>query len=186
MSVLTTERLILRRFDRGDAEFILVLLNEPSFLRNVGDKGVRTVADAEGYIASGPVASYERFGFGLYLVALRDSGTPIGMCGLLKRDTLDDVDIGFAFLPAYWSKGYAVESAAAIMTYGRDVLGLQRIVAIVSPDNRDSFRVLEKIGFTLQGMIRQSDEELAFFASDSTDRAGVSDRRPPAREAAGS
>ncbi len=167
MTVLTTERLILRHFDHGDAEFVLALLNEPSFLQNIGDKGVRTLADARGYLTSGPMASYQRFGFGLYLVALRESGTPIGMCGLLKRDWLDDPDIGFAFLPAFWSKGYAVESASAVRAYGHNQLGLKRIVAIVSPGNKDSFRVLERIGFRSEGTIHQADEELAFFAADA-------------------
>jgi RimJ/RimL family protein N-acetyltransferase len=126
--------LILRRLETGDAEFILALLNDPSFLRFIGDKGVRTVDDAREYISNGPLASYERFGFGLYLTERKDDGVPIGICGLLKREALKDVDVGFAFLPRFWSKGYAFESASAVMAYGRNVLGLS-IVAIISPDN---------------------------------------------------
>lgn len=146
MTILETRRLALRLMVAEDAPFVLELLNEPSFLRFIGDRDVRTLADARAYIEKGPAASYARYGFGLWLAQLRDDGTPIGMCGLLKRDTLDDVDIGFALLPAYWGKGLAHEAAAAVMDYGRRVLGIARIVAIVSPDNAASIRLLEKIG----------------------------------------
>ena len=91
--VLDTERLSLRRLGAADAEFIVELLNQPSFIANIGDRGVRTADDARRYIEDGPVASYERFGFGLFLVELKSTGEPIGICGLLKRDTLDDVDV---------------------------------------------------------------------------------------------
>ena len=114
MTVLETERLVLRRLCSDDAEFILELLNQPSFLRYIGDKGVRNAEDAVQYIQTGPQASYERFGFGLYLVELKETGVSIGMCGLLKRDSLPDVDVGFAFLSDYWLQGYAFESAAAV------------------------------------------------------------------------
>jgi RimJ/RimL family protein N-acetyltransferase len=146
MSVLETERLRLRRLDEGDAEFLLGLLNEPSYVRNIGDRGVRTIDDARRYLAERFVASYERHGFGLYLVELKATGEAIGICGLVKRDSLADPDVGFAFLPRFWSKGYATESAAAVMAYGRDALGIGRIVAIVSPDNAGSIRVIEKLG----------------------------------------
>ena len=168
MSVLETERLALRKLSRDDAEFILELLNEPSFIRNIGDKGVRTRDDAVQYIQNGPVASYQRFGFGLYLVPLKGSGVPIGICGLLKRETLQDIDVGFAFLPRFWSKGYAVESAAAVMDHGRNVLGIGRIVAITAPENYGSIKVLEKIGLRFEGVIRLSEgeREIKFFVSD--------------------
>src|SRR6266478_6993681 len=130
LKVLETDRLILRRLSVEDAEFIFRLLNEPSFLRYIGDKGVRTITDARDYILQGPIRSYESFGFGLYLAELKNGGIPIGMCGLLKRETLADVDIGFAFLPRFWSQGYALESALAVKAYGLDILGLKRIVAI--------------------------------------------------------
>ncbi len=122
MTVVETPRLILRRLTLDDAEFIHQLLNEPSFLEFVGDKGVRTLDDARDYLLKGPIASYATFGFGLNLVNLKPDGTHIGMCGLLKREALPDVDVGFAFLPAFWSKGYAVESAAAVIEHGRRVL----------------------------------------------------------------
>jgi RimJ/RimL family protein N-acetyltransferase len=164
--VLETERLTLRQLSVDDAEFVLELLNEPSFLRYIGDRGVRNLADAAEYILNRLVASYERNGFGLYLVELKESRIPIGISGLVKRDTLPDADIGFAFLPAYWSKGYAVESAAAVMNYAREVLGLTRIVAITSPDNEASARLLDKIGLRFERMIKLADdaEEVKLFA----------------------
>lgn len=167
--ILETERLVLRQFDTDDAEFILELLNEPSFIQNIGDRGVRTLEDARSYIMRVPVASYEQHGFGLYLVLLKESGAPIGMCGLIRRDTLDDVDIGYAFLPRYWSKGYAVESALAVREYARDVVGLKRLVAITDPDNEGSMRVLEKIGLRFEKMVRLSEDdiELKLFGADS-------------------
>jgi len=154
--------------ETDDAAFMLTLLNEPSFVRNIGDRGVRTIADAESYITAGPLASYERFGFGLYIVQLKRSGASIGICGLLKRETLRDVDIGFAFLPRFWSRGYAFESAAAVREHARNDIGLQRLVAIVDPVNAGSIRVLEKLGFTFERMIRLGDEQkdLKLFGCD--------------------
>jgi RimJ/RimL family protein N-acetyltransferase len=157
--VLETERLILRRFSTGDAEFILKLLNEPSFVRNIGDKGVRSTADALRYIETGPVASYERFGFGLYVVELKATCESIGICGLINREGLSDVDVGFAFLPSFWSKGYAFEAASAVTAYARDVLGIQRIVAITAPDNTASIKVLDKLGLRFERMIKLSEGE---------------------------
>lgn len=168
MKIIETERLLLREITEDDAEFILELLNEPGWIRNIGDRGVRTIDDARRYIADRFVAGYERFGFGLYLVELKESGASAGMCGLVRRDSLEDVDIGFAFLERFWSRGYAFESASAVMDYARNALGLKRIVAIVSPDNRGSIKVLEKIGLHFERMIRMPGdaEEIKLFARD--------------------
>ena len=167
MTVLKTDRLIIRRLTLDDAEFILKLLNEPSFLRYIGDKGVRNLEDAIRYLQTGPLASYERFGFGQFLVELKESSLPIGMSGLIKRDTLPDVDIGFAFLPDYWSQGYALEAAAALMNYGRETHGLRRIVAITSPDNYASMKLLGKLGLRFEGMIKltEDQDEVRLFGS---------------------
>ena len=167
MTVLVTDRLSLRRLSIDDAGFILRLLNEPSFIQNIGDKGVRTIDDAGSYILNGPVASYEKFGFGLWLVEMKESGVSAGICGLLKRDVLEDVDLGYAFLPEFWSRGYALESASAVMSYATATLGLKRIVAVTNVDNQSSIRLLEKIGFEYQQMVRLSDDgqELKLFAS---------------------
>ncbi|MDB4950291.1 MAG: ribosomal-protein-alanine acetyltransferase [Gemmatimonadetes bacterium] len=148
MTVLETERLALRRFTPDDAEFVLRLLNEPSFIENIGDKGVRTVEQAAGYLTDGPIHSYDRHGHGLYLVEQTATGQPIGMCGLIKREQLADVDLGYAYVPEAWSRGYAFEAAAAVLRYGRDELGFTKTLAIVSPGNAGSIRLLEKLGFS--------------------------------------
>lgn len=159
---------MLRQFSTDDAGFILRLLNEPSFIQNIGDRGVRTVEDARSYILRVPVASYEQNGFGLYLVILKETGASMGMCGLIKRDELEDVDIGYAFLPEYWSKGYAIEAATAVKEYARDRIGLKRLVAITDPQNHASIRLLEKIGLRFERMIRLSEDdiELKLLAAD--------------------
>jgi len=165
MNIIRSERLDLRELELQDDEFILRLLNEASFLRFIGDKGVRTLSDARDYISQGPMDSYRRFGFGLYLTSRRDSGAPVGICGLVKREGLADVDVGFALLSQYCSRGYAAESAAAVLAYGKQQLRLQRIVAITAPDNHASVAVLEKIGLTFERMIRLSEHspELKMF-----------------------
>lgn len=150
---LETTRLVLRRMTLDDAGFICALLNDPSFLRHIGDRGVRTPEDACEYIQAGPMSSYARHGFGLLIVELKATGEPMGICGLLKRDTLADVDVGFAFLPRYWSNGYAFESASAVMAHGREAFGLTRIVAITSPDNVASGQLLQKLGFAFEELI---------------------------------
>jgi len=168
MNVLETDRLNLRRISTDDAEFILQLLNEPSFLQFIGDRGVRTLDDARNYIRNGPMASYERFGFGLYLTELKEPRVPIGMCGLLKRDTLEDVDIGFAFVPQYWKQGYAMESAAAVMAHAKDALGLNRLAAITSPENETSIALLLKLGMRFEKLTRLTEEapEIKLFVCD--------------------
>lgn len=168
MTVLETERLILRQFTTDDAAFIHQLLNEPSWIRNIGDRNIRTIEDACSYIVNGPVKSYERNGFGLWLIVLRETGESMGMCGLIRRDGLEDIDIGYALLPNFWSMGYAVEAARATKEYARDAVGLKRLVAIVDPANEASIRVLEKIGLRYEKMIRLSadDIELKLFGVD--------------------
>ncbi len=152
MTSLETQRLLLRRFTVDDAGFILTLLNEPSFLRYIGDKKVRNLDDARQYILNGPIASYEQNGFGLCLVELRESHTPIGMCGLLKRAELSDPDIGFALLPDFWNKGFAFEAATAVLNDAHGRLKLQRILAITSLDNDASINLLQRLGFRFDGV----------------------------------
>ena len=166
--IIETERLQLRRLSVDDAEFILRLLNEPSFIQNIGDRGVRTLDDARAYILKGPVASYEKFGFGLWMVETKPRATPIGICGLLKREVLEDVDIGYALLPEFWSQGYALESASAVMSYAREKLRATRVLAVVSTDNQSSIRLLEKLGFQFERMVRLSENapEIKLFAAE--------------------
>jgi [ribosomal protein S5]-alanine N-acetyltransferase len=149
--MLETERLHLRLPADADAPFILAMVNDPDWLRYIGDRKVHNLEDARGYIAKGPLATHARHGHSLLLVALKD-GTPIGLCGLLRRDTLEQPDIGFAFLPQYRGQGYALEAAAAVLADGRDRLGLRRILAITSPDNSASGRLLQKLGLRLEGL----------------------------------
>jgi ribosomal-protein-alanine N-acetyltransferase len=156
MRVIETRRLTLRQLSLDDAEFILELVNEPAFIKNIGDKRVRNMADARQYILNGPLDSYQRFGFGLYLVELKESRLPVGICGLLKREVLDDVDIGYAFLERFWSKGYAFESTKAVMDYAKSIIGLHRVVALISPGNERSIKVLEKLGFQFEEALRLS------------------------------
>jgi RimJ/RimL family protein N-acetyltransferase len=156
MTVCETPRLRLRYLTPEDAAFILDLLNEPEFIHNIGDRGVRTLEDARGYIQTGPVTGYHT-GLGLYLIELRHDGAPIGVCGLLKRDYLQDVDVGFALRSAYYGRGYAFEAAQAVMRRGRDVLGFERIVAITSPDNHASIRLLRRLGLRFERTLRAPD-----------------------------
>jgi RimJ/RimL family protein N-acetyltransferase len=153
IEVLATERLRLRRLVLDDAPFILRLVNDPSWLEFIGDKGVRTEDHARNYLAQGPIDMYARLGFGLYLVALRDGEVPIGICGLIKRESLADVDIGFAYLPEFRGKGYAQEAALAVMTHAKRDYSIRRLVAITAPKNEKSIRLLARLGMTLEKSI---------------------------------
>lgn len=166
MSQLSTPRLTLRRFTEDDAPFILELLNDPDWLRFIGDKSVQTLDDARRYVRDGPMMMYARFDLGLLCVELK-SGVPVGMCGLIRRDGVEDVDLGFAFLPAFRSQGLAREAAMATLSYGHESLGLQRIVAFTAADNAPSAQLLGKIGMRLERIttLPDSAEELLLFAS---------------------
>ena len=157
---IQTDRLTLRQFDLSDAEFILELLNDPSFIQNIGDRNVRTLADAEKYLENGAMASYVKNGFGLLAVTLTETGETLGMCGLIKRDALEDVDIGYAFLPKFWSQGYAIESAQGVMKFAKEVITLKRVVAIVDPANAGSVRVLEKLGMKFERLMKLSEDDI--------------------------
>lgn len=159
MRVVETERLTLRRMTLDDAAFILRLVNEPAWLRFIGDKNVRNLDDARRYIQTGPLDMYARFGFGMFLVQLKSTSTSIGACGLLRRDTLPDPDIGYALLPEFWGQGYAFEAAAAVLSYGHKSHGLNRIMAITSPDNASSVRVLERCGMKFERMMAMSETD---------------------------
>jgi ribosomal-protein-alanine N-acetyltransferase len=167
MFPIVTERLVLRHFQPADTELVLELLNEESFLRFIGDRGVRNLEDARAYIENGPISGYARFGFGLNHVSLRDDGPAIGMCGLLKRDHLEHPDIGYAFLPRFWSQGYAVEAATAVLGAAR-AAGVERVLAITSLDNLGSIRVLDKLGFGFERLFRPpgDDTDARLFACD--------------------
>jgi RimJ/RimL family protein N-acetyltransferase len=176
MKILETERLILREIDESDDAFMLDLLNQPSFIKYIGDRNVRNLEQSREFIESRYRKSYAENGFGLYAVELKlanpdsvSKNPVVGICGFVKRDSLPDADIGFAFLPEFERKGYAFESAQAVMEYGRKELGLRRVLAITTEDNESSGRLLEKLGFKFDGLITQPHdaEELKLFSSEA-------------------
>ena len=152
--ILSSARLQLREIEDSDAAFLLQLLNTRDFINNIGDRGVRTLDESRHYIESNIRASYRQHGMGLWVVEDRNSLAVLGLCGLLKRDTLQHPDVGYAFLPKFWSQGYAIEAASAVMIYGKETLGIKRIVAITAPDNDASIRVLNKLGLTFAKMVK--------------------------------
>ena len=175
-----TDRLRLRRLTLEDAPFILRLVNEPSWLRFIGDRGVHNLEEARQYITGGPQRLYDKYGFGLFLVERREDGLALGLCGLIKRDTLPDVDIGFAFLPEHWGQGYAREAAAETLRYAKARHGLARVVAITSLDNTASGRVLETIGMRYEGTLcleAGSDEVRHYGTTEAFQMDAVNSRR---------
>lgn len=164
MHILETERLVLRHFTPDDDSFILELVNEPGWKKYIGDRGINTLDKARKYIETVPLASYAKHGFGLWAVELKNDGSLVGMCGLIKRDTLDDVDIGFALLSRFEGRGYAREAANATLAYARDQLGLRRVVAITTDDNDRSGKLLERAGMSYEGPISQAGETLRLYA----------------------
>lgn len=167
VNIVETERLVLREIVCDDAGFIFELLNTPSFLKYIGDRGVRSVDEARTFIEDRYRQSYRDHGYGLYIVEQKADGKPVGICGFVRRDALPGPDIGFAFLPQFEGKGYGYESATAIMAYGRDILGFEQVLAIVTPDNHASRRLLEKLGFRFTEHIigDAGSEKLDLYAS---------------------
>jgi [ribosomal protein S5]-alanine N-acetyltransferase len=159
VTILETERLVIREVTLADAAFVLALINSPKFHKYIADRGVRTVEAAEKYVDDRYLASYRDHGYGLYTVCLKD-GTPIGNCGFVKRPNFDFPDIGFAFLPEFEAQGYGFESASAVLDYGRDALGFTRVLAITSQDNDVSVRLLTKLGFEFQGLHSMSENDV--------------------------
>jgi len=165
--VIRTARLALRRFGRGDGEFMLRLLNDPAWLEHIGDRGARTVQDAVRYIEEKLLALYRDHGFGLWLVERRHDGAAVGMCGLVKRAGLDDVDLGFALLAEHRGRGYAFESATAVMNWAHEASGLTRLVALTSRGNDRSERLLARLGFRFERDTRMPDgDTLRLFCVD--------------------
>lgn len=157
--IAETQRLLIRKFTEDDQAFIFELLNSPGWLEFIGDRNIKTLDDARDYITNGPLLSYHKFGFGPYLVALRESELPIGMCSLIKRQELEDVDLGFAFLNSHTGKGYAYEVSCAMINYAKHELRLKKLVAITNTTNARSIRLLEKLGFVSNGEIKMPNEE---------------------------
>lgn len=166
--VVQTERLILRKFTVDDAPFMLELLNTPTWQRFIGDRNVHSIEEAEQYLINGNIKNYSMYGFGFYLVAIKKTGDSIGMCGLVKRDSLEDVDIGFALLPQFIGKGYGFEAASATLEYAQNILQLNKIIAIVNPENTDSIKLIKKMGLQFEKMVQLSftDIELMLFGTN--------------------
>ena len=167
MQTVETSRLILREPTAADAAFVLALVTDPDWLRHIGDRGVTSLADARAYIEAGPAASVRRHGFGLRLVELRDGRVPAGLCGLIRRDGLDDADLGFAFLPAHRGQGLAAEAAAVTLDDAWRRLGMRRVVAIVSADNAASVRLLARLGFALDGPTTVGGDRVDLYRLDA-------------------
>ncbi|MBC3812987.1 GNAT family N-acetyltransferase [Undibacterium aquatile] len=159
MNITSTDRLVIRLFETSDAAFVLELLNDPSWIKNIGDRGIRNLDQARDWILAKPLESQSRCGFSFYVVTLKDSHVAIGICGLIKRETLRDVDIGYAFLPRYSGQGYAIEAARATMRHAEQDLGLTKLAAITSPDNVKSNSLLKKMGFVLEEVLVLPGEE---------------------------
>ncbi|HHQ4662887.1 TPA: GNAT family N-acetyltransferase [Aeromonas veronii] len=156
--MIASSRLILREMIATDAPFILELLNDCDFYRYIGDRGIRTLEQAQEYIQQGPAVSYARYGHGLYLVERKEDGASLGICGLIKRDTLEQVDIGYAFLPQYRGQGYAIEAAQAALADGKSRLGIGQVVAIVTPGNERSIGLLAKLGLVRSRLVKLSED----------------------------
>ncbi len=167
MPILETERLSLCQLKIEDAPFIYELLNSPEWIQYIGDREIRTLDDARNYIEKGPMSSYSRNGFGLYLTRLKTDDTPIGLCGLIKRETLAHPDIGFAFLSEFMGKGFAFESASAVLKQGKTSLGLETILAITDTNNQRSIKLLKRLGLLFEKTITlpPEEKELLLFSS---------------------
>lgn len=168
MKTLETDRTILSEMTENDAEFILSLLNQPSFIKNIGDRNVRTIEQAREYIETRFTSSYRQFGFGFWKIELKENCMPIGICGFVKRDYLTDADVGFALLPQYEKCGFGFETAGAVMRYGRETLNFKRVLAITSQNNEASGKLLEKLGLKFEKLIEvpHDPEKLKLFAAD--------------------
>lgn len=157
--ILETERLFLRPLIRDDAEFILRQLNEPSWLEFIGDKNVYSLNDAKKYIELAPMTMYQRYGFGLFLVCSKESSSPMGLCGLMKRDNLNDADLGYSFLPEYWNQGFALEAVKSILDYAKNTHQLSRILALSKSSNTPSIKLLNKVGFLFDRDLKLLEDE---------------------------
>lgn len=163
-TVLETKRLRLKEFDSNDDEFIIELVNTPQWIDNIGDRGVKNKKDAINYLINGPIKSYKCNGFGLWKIEIKENNSPIGMCGLIKREYLENVDIGFALLPDYFGKGYGLEAAEATLMYAKNKLHLSNIVGITDATNEASIKLLNKIGLYFEKEIEFEGDLLLLFS----------------------
>lgn len=158
MEILSTERLVISKITLNEASFIRELMNDKDWIQNIGDRGVRTLEDAEAYIKDKFFTSYEKYGYGFYVISLKSTTDRIGTVGLIDREGIEGIEIGYGMLPAFRGKGYALEAAQAIFSYAQNTLGIEKIVAIVNPNNKGSIRLLEKLGLRYEKMVRLPEE----------------------------
>ena len=170
--ILNTQRLTLREAESSDNQFFYGLLNSPKWIKYIGDRNIKTLKNAEDYINDKLINSYKTNSFGLYVYELKESHLPIGICGFIKRDYLDSVDIGFALLPGHERKGYTFEISTAVLTYGKQTLGINKVVAITTKDNIASQELLKKLGFSFQLYVNEpeTNEELVLYLFEVKDR----------------
>jgi len=173
MTVIQTSRLQMRRIEATDADFLVALMNDPAYIEHIGDRGLRTPAEARAYIGDVVLPSYRRHGYGMYLLTLNEDGPRVGIAGLVNRPNLADVDVGFAVARAHWGYGYASEAAAAVLVHAARDFGLKRVVGVVAPGNAASIRVLEKIGLSYEGRVRLTPREppILLYATDLSEQA---------------
>ena len=171
MLVAQTKRLTISKFTIDDAPFFFELVNTPHWIKYIGDRNIKTITEAEQHLINGQIKSYDTHGFGFYKLNLKENNNPIGTCGLIKRETLEHVDIGFAFLPEYEGKGYGFESSKAILKVAKNIFKLETILAITLQVNKPSINLLEKLGLSFQKMIKpfEDDQELMLFAKNLSD-----------------
>ncbi len=166
MIVAETERLLISKFSLDDAPFFLKLVNTPNWIKYIGDRNLKTVEDAENYLTNGTLKSYKEHGFGFYKLQEKQQHKTIGTCGLIKREQLNDVDLGFAFLPGFEGKGFGYEASKAVLKLAKEEFGLKKLAAITLPTNTNSKKLLKKLGFTYEKRVKpfEDDEELLLFA----------------------
>ncbi len=165
--MIETPRLLIRKFELTDDEFIYQLVNTSAWIENIGDKKVRSLQDAANYIKTGPLASYRENGYGAWLVELKSANAPIGLCGFFKRDYLDSADIGYALLPDFWGNGYALEAAEACMEFAKMEYDLYRLYGICNPKNKASVRLLQKLGLGFVKNFMDDDKEIALYKKEN-------------------
>lgn len=158
-NILETDRLYLRRLIRDDAGFILQLLNEPSWIEFIGDKNVSNLNDAKKYIELSAITMYQQYGYGLFLVCDKGHDTPMGLSGLMKRDNLDHADLGYAFLPEFWKKGFALEAVKSVLDYAKETHQLSTILALTKSSNASSIKLLNKVQFQFDRDLKLLDDE---------------------------
>jgi len=179
--IAETSRLVIRQLSSADAAFVLALTNEPSTIENIGDRGLRSVADAQRFISTGPWTQHQKPGYGQFAIELKQSGELIGVCGILYRIKLDLTDVGFALMPQYWRQGFAFEAVSAVMDYGHGVLGIGNIVGLTSQTNVASINLLKKLGMRFETMVSMSDdgvEDIRVYAETSL--VSATGQEPPA------